>query len=58
MTVFDIRRYKGFGPLVLGMSPDEVHGVLSAPVSSATREGARNETYPHLSIPSARVACS
>lgn len=50
MTVFDIRPYEGVGPLVLGMSPDEVHGVLGAPVRSATSEGARNETYPHLSI--------
>lgn len=48
--MFDVRPYEGVGPLVLGMSPDEVHAVLGAPVRSAISEGARNETYHHLSM--------
>lgn len=51
MTAFDIRPYDGAGPLVLGMSPAEVHASLGQqPRNTAwTKEGERDEDYPALS---------
>lgn len=49
MTAFDIRPFLGVGPLVLGMSPGDVHRILGEPRSvSKSRIGERSDSYPHL----------
>lgn len=48
--IFDVRPYEGVGPLALGMSPEDVHAVIGAPLRSAVREGERVETYREFTL--------
>ncbi|HWU52610.1 MAG TPA: hypothetical protein VN153_07310 [Tahibacter sp.] len=48
--IFDVRPYEGVGPLVLGMSPEDVHAVMGTPLRSAVRGGERIETYRDFTL--------
>lgn len=48
--IFDVRPYEGVGPLLLGMSPEDVHAVIGAPLRSAVREGEYVETYRNFTL--------
>jgi len=46
MIAFDIRPFKGVGPIAFGMTPEQVHGLLGAPrMQRPSPLGRRDERY-------------